>query len=167
MGILLHGHCPHGKPTPEYRAYYAMRNRCLNVKQKRYKDYGGRGITICDRWLNGEGDATGFQCFLADMGQKPSQKHTLERERNDEGYSPDNCRWATRQEQALNTRGVRMVKMYGTELPLIEAVARWGAVPYGTVVTRLWRGWPVEEAIGLTKGSKPTTRAAERITIVQ
>src|SRR5580692_9472058 len=81
-----------------------MHTRCSNPKQASYKDYGGRGIAICDRWSRGDGERTGFECFLADMGPKPSPAHTLDRRENDGNYEPRNCRWATRSEQMLNRR---------------------------------------------------------------
>ena len=75
-----------------------MKRRCLYPSDKRYKDWGGRGITICDRWLNS------FENFFADMGKKPSPKHSLDRRDNEGNYEPDNCRWATASEQRLNQR---------------------------------------------------------------
>lgn len=81
-----------------------MVSRCTKEYNPAYPRYGGRGITVCERWLGKEG----FQNFLTDMGEKPDGL-TLERIDNDEGYSPRNCRWATRKEQAANTRHVNLL----------------------------------------------------------
>lgn len=91
--------------TTEYNSWNAMRNRCLNVKAVNYKNYGGRGITICPQWLDDP------EQFLKDMGYKPTNKHTLERIKNDGNYEPTNCKWATRKEQRLNQRPRTYAKM--------------------------------------------------------
>jgi hypothetical protein len=95
--LRRHGHGGRTGRTPEYRAWSAMRQRCLNPASQRYASYGGRGITVCDRWSS-------FEAFLADMGAKPEPKeqYSLDRIDNDRGYEPGNCRWATRSEQQRN-----------------------------------------------------------------
>ena len=83
-----------------YIIYHEMKNRCLNSNHKRFKDYGGRGITISECWMG----VTGFNNFCEDMGDRPTKKHSIDRKDNDKGYSKDNCRWATKSEQSLNRR---------------------------------------------------------------
>lgn len=82
--------------TPEYNSWTAAHARCYNEKNINYKNYGGRGITMCDRWKDSP------EKFLEDMGKKPSIYHTIERKNNDGNYEPSNCVWATRKEQRAN-----------------------------------------------------------------
>lgn len=93
-----HGQGNKTNRTAEYRAWAAMKTRCYNPKIIHFEHYGGRGITVCDRWLNS------FENFLADMGERPSSKHTLDRKEVNGNYSPENCCWATKTEQSRNQR---------------------------------------------------------------
>lgn len=98
--VTKHGHCRKSKPgliTPEYEAWLSAKSRCRNPKYSKYEYYGGRGITICDEWVNS------FSSFFEHMGPRPDG-HTLDRIDNDGNYEPGNCRWATWKQQAKNKR---------------------------------------------------------------
>jgi hypothetical protein len=118
-----------------------MKSRCLNPKATNYQLYGGRGITICDEWVNS------FQTFLADMGEPPAN---LSLDRIDCGgpYSKSNCRWATQTEQMSNTRRNRMLMVNGDCMTMSEASRRFG-VKVGTIWSRLKLGWSDEKAAGV------------------
>lgn len=101
--ILLrrtHGQASQGRPTPEYKAYRGILERCTVPSNKAFPDYGGRGITICESWLQS------FENFFIDMGPRPSDKHSLDRIDNDGPYAPHNCRWADRLTQNSNKRPI-------------------------------------------------------------
>jgi hypothetical protein len=94
-----HGHTVSGgNKTPEYKAWIAIKTRCYKVDGVDYKNYGARGIIVCDRWLNS------FENFIEDMGLKPSEKHSVDRINNDGNYEPANCKWSTHSEQMKNRR---------------------------------------------------------------
>lgn len=99
-GTMVHGKSRVGSRSSEYGTWAAMKERCSNPKNRSYANYGGRGITVCERWES-------FENFLADMGPRPPGK-TLGRLNNNEGYSPTNCAWRSSAEQAQNTRKTRL-----------------------------------------------------------
>jgi hypothetical protein len=118
-----------------------MINRCTNVNNEAYNDYGGRGITVCDRWLNS------FEAFYEDMGPRPSPNHSIDREENDLGYYKDNCRWATRVEQNNNRRD----NVYYEHNGITKTISEW-ASEYGIEYRKLYRRlirdkWDFERAI--------------------
>jgi hypothetical protein len=98
-----HGHTRAGKRHPLYKIWSSMKERCFTATHQKYADYGGRGITVCERWVGPDG----FPNFLADMGERPSG-YTLDRLDNDGPYSPENCRWVTSKRQNRNQRRTRL-----------------------------------------------------------
>jgi hypothetical protein len=123
---------------PAYDSWSHMIQRCTNPKSQDWPNYGGRGITICDRWFV-------FSNFAADMGERPYGT-TLDRKDNEKGYSPDNCKWSTRVEQERNKRSNRRLIVEGVS----RTVAEWAellGIRANTITLRLRRGWPVERAL--------------------
>jgi hypothetical protein len=131
--------------TPEYIAWQNMKKRCLIPSHPSFHHYGGRGITVCDRWIDS------FKNFYADMGPRPEGK-TLERCNNSEGYSPENCCWDTRKRQARNTRSTKYVQYLGQEVSLSEA-AELSGINKGTLRHRMRKGWPAQDLFLPVKGS--------------
>jgi len=124
--------------TRAYRVWATMRQRCRDPNATSYPNYGARGITVCTRWGR-------FENFIEDMGEPP-EGASIERRNNDKGYTPANCYWATRKEQAANTRTNRYVSV-GT---LRLHVAQWGresGVSEATIRKRSDGGWPPEAAV--------------------
>lgn len=138
-GIANHKYKHGMTDTPEYKAWNNMYSRCLNKNHPRYKDWGGRGITMDKKWLKFEG-------FYEDMGDRPEGNYTLERKDNSLGYSKDNCYWATTKEQALNRRSNRILTANGYKFTMIEWSEKLNINPV-TLSSRLRRGWSVEEAL--------------------
>lgn len=126
------------RSSPTYRSWKSMRVRCSNQKIPAYKNYGGRGIAVCQRWDS-------FIAFLADMGERP-EGTTLDRRNNDGDYDPDNCRWATKSEQAKNRRNARRISFQGATLSLSDWDSKIRA-SVGTIRHRLKNGWSIEKAI--------------------
>lgn len=127
------------RDMPVYKKWVGMMTRCYNKNEKTYSYYGGRGITVCDRWRL-------FQNFLSDMGHPPPG-FTLDRIDNDRGYSPDNCRWVPGAEQKRNRRSVRTFEIGGRRMCLPEIAALYG-INYATLYRRVAvRKEPIERAI--------------------
>lgn len=118
--------------TPLYRTWSGIRTRCLNPRSQHYKNYGGRGITIDDRWQG----ANGFANFAADMGPKPGPGYSIDRKDNDGNYEPDNCRWATGTEQSNNQRSNVRVTIDGETKTLMQWTKAKG-LPYDRVWHRI------------------------------
>lgn len=122
-----------GNP-PNYSIWRGMLHRCYDKNAKQYKDYGGRGITVCDVWR------TNFKQFSKDMGPRP-EGYTLERKKNDEGYSKKNCKWASRKEQQRNQRVTRRVTIEGIEY-VAANLADIAGVKTDTIIERAKQGLP-------------------------
>jgi len=130
----------HGESnTAEFKAWTNMRQRCFSKQNASFNGYGGRGITVCDRWSS-------YINFINDMGDKPTRRHSIERADNDGHYTPCNCYWALPIDQMNNTRFNRKVTHKGETL----SVRQWERrlhVGRGTITSRLNRGWSVERAL--------------------
>lgn len=125
----------------EKRIWAGLISRCENPKNHAYKWYGGRGIRVCVRWKES------FEAFLADMGPRPSKKHSVDRIDNDKGYSPGNCRWATTAEQHRN-RSDNVVVAYKGETKCLKDWANFLGQSYSSVLSRFRRGWSLAEIAG-------------------
>ncbi len=137
----------HGKShSPTYQSWLAMKQRCYNPRCKAFPNYGGRGITVCERWFES------FENFYADMGECPEGR-TIERRDNESGYSPENCHWETRKGQQRNRR----VNRYITAFNQTKTVAEWSelsGLKHNVITRRLSHGYTSEEAVSLPPFSK-------------
>lgn len=130
----------HGQSrTRLYGIWIAMRKRCEYLHHIHYASYGGRGISVCVRWLE-------FEAFRADMGEPPSDKHSIERKDNDLGYFPENCVWATATEQGRNKRNNHVIEYNGLRLTMADWSRRL-EVSENTIRERLRRGWSLTAAL--------------------
>lgn len=133
--------------TPEYDSWRAMIDRCTNQDHVAYHNYGGRGIKICERWLEC------FENFFTDMGPRPKPTDSLDRFPDHNGnYEPGNCRWATKKEQGRNTRFNRLLTLNGVTKCLADWAEETG-LKRTAITERLRRGWSVERALSQPKTS--------------
>lgn len=150
--------------APEYKAFIAMKYRCLSPNQKDYKYYGGRGVTVCAEWM-AEG---GYKHFIAHIGLKPDPLLTLDRIDTNRGYEPGNVRWADRRTQSINRRKFKMTNrkrkrpshLYRGEFFYIEELCKISGLTPRALESRLARGWPMDKAVEtprlrLMRGPKP------------
>jgi len=128
-----------GHPT-EARCYHAMIDRCYNPNATSHSHYGGRGITVCQRWRES------FQAFLNDMGARPSSGHSIDRINNDGNYEPNNCRWATHTEQQRNKSNNHLVSFRGRTMCIADWADEVG-LSWHVLIMRLRLGWTVERAM--------------------
>lgn len=134
-----------------YRIWRGMKSRCTNNKCKEYDRYGGRGITICERWGK-------FEMFLEDMGIRP-EGLSLDRVDNDKGYCKENCRWATVEEQNRNKRNNTFLTIDGKTMTISEWVEQDGAVSFSTIWARITHGFTDHHEIVF---SKPHSRSTKK-----
>ncbi len=141
FGCVKPGRPTHGMyGTPENIAWGSMLYRCTNPRAPNFANYGGRGITVCDRWR------ASFETFLADMGPRPSPRHSLDRIDVNGNYGPSNCRWATSVEQASNKRNNHVMTVDGRS----ETIAEWARTTgllVSTIRERIRRGWDASRAV--------------------
>lgn len=129
-----------------YRSWLKMRERCFNPKNERYHRYGGRGITVCERWLS-------FANFIADMGERP-EGMTLDRKNTDGNYEPGNCKWSTTLEQNQNASLCKPQVVEGVNYPSLGAVARAYGVDHMKLTRGLAKGKLIEEILGIDNESQ-------------
>jgi hypothetical protein len=140
-GPVKHGHSAHGRVTAEYSTWLGLRGRCRSSSNKDRDTY--RDVTVCDRWAD---PVTGFGNFLVDMGNRPSAQHSIDRIDNTKGYSPDNCRWATKREQALNRTNTRWLSLHGKTQCASDWATELG-LDKKLVYGRLARRLPTEQVL--------------------
>lgn len=151
--MTTHGATVNKNASPEYRIWCSAKERCTNASCPRYADYGGRGITMCSRWVDS------FSTFYADMGPRPTKSHTLDRIDNNKGYSKANCRWATRTEQANNTRVNCIITFDGKSLTTAEW-SRLVGINSKVLSARIRNGWTACEAL-----TTPVHRSNKLVTL--
>lgn len=149
-----HGYTSGGDQR-EYRIWLHMKTRCdPDRKDYETKNYSQRGILCCDRWLNS------FVDFISDMGNPPTQLHTLDRIDGSKGYYPENCRWATMREQSNNRRGNRVITFNGESMTLQQWSEKVG-IKRETIAARLNKGKTVEAALTLSVATRPLNRGCD------
>lgn len=128
--------------TDLYRKWLSIKNRCYNQKDKKYKNYGGRGIKVCDEWLN---DFEAFYTWSLSHGYEKGLE--IDRIDNNGNYEPDNCRYTTRRENMLNRNNTIKIKFRGEEKPLLKWCEELN-LPYGTIYSRIYDyGWSTDKAL--------------------
>jgi hypothetical protein len=135
----------------EERSYQAMLQRCYNPRCAEFKNYGGRGLRVCDRWIGS------FELFYEDMGVRPAQT-SIDRIDNDDGYYKENCRWASQKQQCRNTRRNSIVEYDGITKTVVEWSEETG-IAQNTITYRLRRGWSTGEALGMEERVRPRSYA--------
>jgi hypothetical protein len=140
--IVTHGQKRRGNATPEYKTWLRIKKRCYLESDKDYANWGGRGIRVCDRWIND------FSAFFSDMGKKPSPSHSIDRLDPNLHYSPDNCRWASQTQQASeNRRNLIPITINGETFISLSAACRHFGIGITTFHNRLKTGIMPDDAV--------------------
>jgi len=148
-----HGHS--SIRSSEYTSWMEMKGRCLNPNNNRFKNYGGKGISICNCWISS------FSRFLEDMGSKPSSRHTIDRIDNEGNYEPGNCRWATPKEQARN-RSTNLKIEYKGQVKCLSEWADLLGFNRHVLCNRLSRGWSTKRMLETPTQKKPAVDKRNR-----
>jgi len=134
--VTKHGYNKGGNSSPTYHSWINMIQRCTNPNNKCYMDYGGRGIIVCERWLE-------FINFLEDMGEKPSREYSIDRIDNSGNYCPENCKWSTSKEQAYNRRSNVQLTFNGETKLQYDWAKEW-EINHGIISYHLAQGRSIE-----------------------
>ena len=141
-----HGYASGPKKRPEYKAWLTMLRRCYTPTDASFAKYGGSGVTVCDEWRFGDSNRSGFECFIARMGDRPSPEHKIDRVDKNLGFEPGNTLWSDQNTKAEKKSYTRFVTWKGKTISLPEACELEG-MPYATVGQRLSRGWSLKRSL--------------------
>jgi len=136
---VKHGHAFPGKMTKIYKIWRSMKRRCYDKNNDNYSYYGGKGVVVCERWQK-------FKNFFLDMGNPPTEKHTIDRINNDRGYEPENCKWSTKQEQMQNRSHYLRIAVNGELLTTGQWERKLG-LPRAAISERITNGMPPYDAV--------------------
>ena len=137
--LIKHGNAKRGKASPAWLTWMSMNQRCSYQHSNRWEMYGGRGITVCERWRHS------FEAFLEDMGPRPDGC-SIDRIDNAKGYFKENCRWSSAKQQAINRKSSVLIEFNGKTQCITEWAEEVG-IGFGTLYQRLKKGWSVEKAL--------------------
>jgi hypothetical protein len=151
-----HGYSPSKNRSDTYTIWAKIIQRCTNINDKAYPNYGERGITICDEWLN-------FVNFLQDMGERPSKQHSIDRIDNSKGYNKENCRWATSKEQGRNKRNNILLTFQNETLTVSEWCEKLN-LPEKHIRARLKLGWSHEDTLSIPIGTNQDNVHCRKLT---
>lgn len=142
----------------EYRVWQGMKARCYNKNHISYCNYGGKGITVCDEWINS------FDTFIKDMGYKPDPSYTIERVDNSKGYSKQNCKWASKQEQNSNKGNNVFITANGITLTVTEWSRKLG-INHMVLRNRLKNGWSHDDTVSKPVKKNPELKYSREVII--